>query len=199
MTNDNSPDELRSLWQTQTVAPFHISPDELRLKMKQLDRKLLMRDVIVYVICAGETIWFTYLLLAKHVPPTLRVGFILIILAMGFLALQFWLDRHDRKAHRTMAAASGYPSSVEFVRAELVRLRNFHRGIWFWSRLIALLPGLLVCGIWAIAVTPKSPIGYAVTAATFLISVWAIFLNQKRSLSLQRQITTLDAVRQQPG
>jgi hypothetical protein len=209
MTTHNSPDEVRSLWQSQTVPPFQISPDELRLKMKRLNRKLLFRDSIVYVICAGETVWFTYWILATRIPVTLRVGFILIILAMGFLAGQIWLDQHSRKAHiwldqhsrkahRTTAAASGNTSSVDFFRVELERQRNFHRGIWFWSRLIALFPGLLVCGIWGMAATPKSPFGYGMTAATLILGALAIRLNQKKSVSYQHQINALDALKQVP-
>jgi hypothetical protein len=198
MTNDNSPDELRSLWQNQTVAPFQMSPDELRLKVKQLNGKLLIRDRFVYVVFAGETLWFSYWIFAARVPTALRAGFTLIILGLGFLAAQIWLDRRSRKAHRTLAAASGHDSSVDFFRVELERQRNFHRGIWFWSRFIALFPGLLVGGIWGIILIPKSPFGYAMTAAILILAALAIWLNRRESLSYQNQINVLDALKQAP-
>jgi hypothetical protein len=33
---------------------------------------------------------------------------------------------------------------VPFYRAELARQRDFHRGSWFWSRLVLFAPGPLV-------------------------------------------------------
>ncbi len=198
MANHSPHDQLCSLWQCQTVVPFQMSPEELRQKMKQLNRKLLMRDLIVYVICLGETVWFTYCILTLRAPATLKIGFFLVILAMGFVAGQIWLDRNNRKESRTTAAALGKTGSVDFYRVELVRQRNFHRGVWFWSRMIALLPGLLVCGIWGIVRYPTHPIGYVLTAATLIISAWAVWLNWKASLSYQRQIDALDALKQAP-
>jgi hypothetical protein len=171
MANHNPHDQLCCLWQGQTVAPFQMSPDELRQKMKQLNKQLKMRDSIVYVICLGETVIFTFVILATSAPAAPKIGLLLVILAMGFLA------------------------------GELVRQRNFHRGVWFWSRLMALLPGLLVCDIWLIVRYPKHPmgyLGYVLTASLLLLCPWAVWMNQKKSLCYQRQIDALDALKQAP-
>ena len=198
MANHNPHDQLRSLWQSQTVAPFQMSPDALRQKMMQLNKQLKVRDSIVYVICLGETVVFTYVILAMPAPVTLKIGFFLVILAMGFFVGQIWLDRNNRKESRTTAAALGKTGSIDFYRVELVRQRNFHRGVWFWSRLMALLPGLLVCTIWAIVRYPTHPIGYAMTAALLILRPLAVWLNRKKSLCYQRQIDALDALKQAP-
>jgi len=201
MANHNPHDPLCSLWQGQTVAPFQMSPDELRQKMKQLNKQLKMRDSIVYVICIGEIAIFTFVILAMPAPATLKIGLFLVILAMGFLVGQIWLDRNSRKVSGTTAAALGKAGSVDFYRVELVRQRNFHRGVWFWSRLMALLPGLLVCDIWLIVRYPKHPmgyLGYVLTASLLLLCPWAVWLNWKKSLCYQRQIDALDALKQAP-
>jgi hypothetical protein len=201
MANHNPHDQLCSLWQGQTLAPFQMSPDELRQKMKQLNKQLKMRDSVVYVICLGEIAIFTFVILVTSVPATPKIGLFLLILAMGFLVGQIWLDRNSRKVSGTTAAALGKSGSVDFYRVELVRQRNFHRGVWFWSRLMALLPGLFVCDIWLIVRYPKHPmgyLGYAMTASLLIISPCAVWMNWKKSLCYQRQIDALDALKQAP-
>ena len=106
MANHNPHDQLRSLWQSQTVAPFQMSPDELRQKMMQLNKQLKVRDSIVYVICLGETVVFTYVILAMPAPVTLKIGFFLVILAMGFFVGQIWLRRWEKPAPLTSTGSN---------------------------------------------------------------------------------------------
>jgi len=86
--------------------------------------------------------------------------------------------------------------SVHFLRAELERQREFHRGIQFWSRLFALVPGLLTFGIAAMVIYPwpDSLVGYAVTGVTVVVVPLAIWLNGRKAREYQRQIEALDAI-----
>jgi hypothetical protein len=198
MTTGNGSDSLRALWQKQPDTPFSMNPDEIRKKLQQLQTKLRARSIVLYVICLGETLWFAYCLIFSSVPVILRIGFLLIILAMNFLAGQIWLDERDRRKAMEGANAPGQADCVDFYRTELVRQRDFHRGVWFWSRLIALLPGLLICGVWAAIKLHGTKDGYAgdvILIATPIISARAVWLNYRMSRKYQSRIDAIDAMK----
>lgn len=199
MSSDNSSKELCQAWQTQPHSPFQMSSEALRKSMKKLSRTLLIRDGTVWMIGLFEAGWFTWMLIA--LPEVfIKAAACLIILGMGFMVGQTWLDQRRRRIARIMAEASGGVDSIQFFRSELERQREFHRGLPFWSRLFALLPGLLTFGISAIVFYPwpGNLVGCAVTAVTLLTVPLAIRLNRKRSRMYQCQIDRLDALRRPP-
>jgi hypothetical protein len=117
---------------------------------------------------------------------------------MNFTAVQVWLDDRDRRKAMEGANALGQANCADFYRAELVRQRDFHRGVWFWSRLIALLPGLLICGGWAAIELHGTKDGYAgagILIATPVISVLGVWLNYRMSRKHQRLIDAIDAMK----
>jgi len=198
MTNGNDPDTLHALWQKQPHTSFSMSPDEIQKKLQQHKTKLRRRSIIVYVICLGEILWFAYWLIFSSLPVILRVGFLLIIFAMNFVAGQIWLDDRDRREEMERANALGQANCVDFYRTELVRQRDFHRGVWFWSRLIALLPGLLICGVWYAVKLQGTEDGYAgdgILIATPILSVLAVWLNYRKSRQHQKLIDAIDAMK----
>jgi hypothetical protein len=168
--------------------------------MKRFNRTLLIRDATVWFVCVTEIAWFVacYFLIPQ---PVARVGSVLIALGMAYLLGQIWLDQRRRRASRTAAETSRHINSLDYFRGELVRQRDFHRGAWFWSRMAVLFPGLLVFGIGAIVVFPwpDNLTGYAVTGVTVIICPIAIWLNRSKSKSYQRQIDSLDALKQPHG
>ena len=86
---------------------------------------------------------------------------------------------------------------MDFYRAELVRQRNFHRGVWFWSRLVALLPGLLLISIWStVKGIRDGGGGLVVLIATPVLTILAIWVNYRVSRKHQRQIDVIDAMMQ---
>jgi hypothetical protein len=195
MTNDNSHDDVCNVWQEQPSAPFVMTPAELRVRMKRLGRQLLIRDVTVYGVCLLEIAVFAYMLI---VFPQLmvRVGSLLVILGMAFLIAQIWLDRRGRKLAHADAAGLGTTDSIKFYRGELARQREFHRGIWLWSRLVALFPGLLVFGLAAgVALPyPANFAGHVVVGVAALLCPLAIRLNLTRSRNYQCRINALDRI-----
>lgn len=200
MTCDNHPNELRHLWQSQQQAGFLMSPEELRSKTRRLNREVLIRNGTVWFVCLFEIFWFVWILIA--LPELfIRIGSALVIAGMAYLTGQVWLDWRSRRASRQRAEQSGNINSLDFFRSELERQREFHRGFWFWSRIAALTPGLLVFGIGAVVLYPwpASLPGWAVTGVTVLIVPVAVGLNRKRSRDYQRQIDAVDALREPPG
>ncbi|MGA2218469.1 MAG: hypothetical protein ABSG51_10310 [Terracidiphilus sp.] len=200
MTSDNSSKELCQLWQSQPHSPFQMSPEAMRNCMKMLNRTLLIRDATVWLVGLFEAGWFSWMLFALR-EMFIKVASSLIILGMGYMIVQTWLDQRRRRIARILAGESGNIDSIHFLRSELERQREFHRGLPFWSRLVALLPGLLTFGIAAIVFYPwpGKLVGYGVTAVTLSMVPLAAWLNSKRSRMYQRQIERLDALRQPPA
>jgi hypothetical protein len=198
MNNNDSQTDLGALWQRQPLTPFNISTGEMHRKWKRLNRMRLIRDSLIYAVCFFEVIFFTYSIVARDSPPLLKFAFILIILGMAFLAFQIWVNRYSRKALRTQAEISASTDSANYLRLELIRERDFHRGAWFWTRLIALIPGLLVYVLWVIFTYPNQVFGYAIGIATSSIFVLAFWMNLKKSRQYQCQIDALDSLKQTP-
>jgi len=200
MTSDDSSRSVCDLWQSQPDGEFRISPEALRKKSKRLKRALLMRDGTAWFVGLSEIAWFSYIF-AIAPQPIVKIGSVLIMIGMAYLTGQIWLDQRNRRNSRARAEASGNVNSLDFLRAELERQREFHRGIWFWSRMAALFPALLVFGIGAAVVYPwpDSAVGWAVTAVAVAIAPVAIWLNRKRSRTYQRVIDDLDALSHPPG
>lgn len=83
----------------------------------------------------------------------------------------------------------------------LARQRDFHRGVWFWTRLLALYAGLFFTG-W-------EPLhhwhgnGNAPRAVNLLIvsvlAVFAVWVNYKRSRKIQQRIDALDDLKRADG
>ena len=198
MSSDNSP--LCNLWQSQPQESFQMSVEELRKKRKRLHRGLLIRDSTVWIICLFEIAWFAYVLVV--VPQlVVRIGSVLIMLGMAFLNGQIWLDQRRRRKSQERAEASGNVNSLDFFRSELVRQREFHRGLWFWSRMAMLIPGMLVLSIGAIFVFPwpDNLVGYSVASVTAILIPVASWLNLSQSRNYQRQIDALDALKLPPA
>jgi len=202
MTTDNGSDVLRTLWQKQSCTGFSMEPDVIQKRFSRLQAKLRRRKYITYVICSVESLFFAWWLIFTNPPVVIRIGFLLIILGMFFLTVQVWLDNRDRERVLANSDSAGETSCVEFYRTELLRQRNFHRGMWFWSRLIALLPGLLLIGVWSSIKLHGTKEGGAcliVPIATSVFAVLAIWLNYRLSRKYRRQIDAVDAMKQANG
>jgi len=191
MCSDSAQNELFRLWQNQPPAQLAITPEQIRERMRRLKRKLFWRDVKIGIICAGETAWFAYCIARIHVP-VFQVGMGLIIVGMTYVAGQLLMSNRRRNVSRNAGGELGGARSIDFYRGELQHQRDFHRGFWFWSRLIALFPGLTVCGFWGVVTYPKSALGYILVAGTIVTFAAAIWVNARMARGYQRQIDGLD-------
>lgn len=197
MTVDNGSDNLRALWQKQCDSSFSMDTSEIQRKYSRLQAHLRLRKYSAYVICLGESIFFTWWLIFTSPAVVVRCSFVLIILGLDFVLAQIWLDNRDRqKAFEN--GAVGHIHCVEFYRSELVRQRNFHSGIWFWSRLLALIPGLLLISTWSaikLHGTQEGSQGAFILIVTVLSAVVAILRNYRIARKHQRQIGAIDTMK----
>src|SRR5260370_27167279 len=88
----------------------------------------------------------------------------------------------------------GETDCMSFYRAELERQRDFHRGRWFWSRLLIFLPGPLVFCVGFAQAYPGLALYIWLEFATLLIlAPIAVLLNLGLARKYQRRIDALDA------
>lgn len=145
-----------------------------------------------YLVCLVVIGGFAYYL--AIFPNILeRIGCVLTILGSGFLAVQLYWNYVRRRE-----AASGSSSSavMDRYRAVLEHRRDFHRGAWFWSRIIIFLPGPMLFMYGLRRVNPDP--GFLFEIIAFLVfAILAIPLNLNLSRKFQREIDRLDKLRKQ--
>ena len=197
MSDENLIPNLHSLWQEQPQDSFTMTPEQLHARWKRLNRELRIRNGTVWLVCLTEIGFFAWIFVILT-QPFLRFTSALVILAMAFMTGQVALEQRSRSASRQRAEASGNLSSLDFFRAELERQRDFHRGVWFWSRMAVLMPALLAWGMGAIVLLPwpDNIPGWSVAAVAVLVTPLAIHLNRKRARTYQQQIDGLGALKQ---
>jgi len=194
MTTEFPSGDVRDAWQSQPVEPFRMSPDEIHKKIGQLDKKIRRRNFIGFAICFLEIACFSCF---YFIFPILiqRIGALLTVLGMGYLVYQLYLNQLQRAESTNTAARMGTAALAEFYRAELQRQRDFHCGIWFWSRLIMILPGPLVFIVGLETVYPSLAIYIRAEGAAFLFfAALAIPLNRRLAREYQKQFDELETM-----
>jgi uncharacterized membrane protein YjjP (DUF1212 family) len=187
------PEDLRAAWQNQQAEPFRISPKEIHKMMDRLNRKVRRRNYMAVAICVLEIVCFAYFFF-RFPHPVERIGALLTVLGMGYLIYQVLLNQAQRQDFLVEAGRTSH-ASLEFLRAELERQRDFHRGIWFWSRLVILLPGPLVFLVGLEMARPQLA-GYThrMAATLVLLAGLAIPLNLRMARRYQKQIEALNGL-----
>jgi hypothetical protein len=188
MENEIPPDDLRKVWQNQTVEANQMSLDELRRKAEKFQKRIHNRNfreyaASVFVIAAfGYYIWRF---------PAVRLGSGLIIAATLYVMYQL----HKRGAAKNVPAALGLGTCRDFHRRELELQRDLLKDVWKWY-LLPFAPGLL-----AFVAVPAmhSPPDKWLRAVPFILLCAVFFyavaiLNQRGARKLQRQIDELDAM-----
>ena len=193
MAGDYLPGDLKTLWKELSTNPLHLSPDQLRKEMEKL-RKGLRRRFFIGGGAALSAIaaWTLYFFLFPN--RLQRIGSVLTALGAGYTIVQLKL-----RPARNMPDV-GETGCTEFYRAELERQRDFHRGKWFWSRLLILLPGPLVfCVGFAQAYPEIALLMWLNLVAILILAVIAVPLNLRLARKYQRRIDALDAVLRSSG
>jgi hypothetical protein len=101
------------------------------------------------------------------------------------------------KLQKQGLAASGRQTeaSLAFYRSELQRQRDFHRGLWLWSRLLVFTPGSLIFLIGFGSAYPAVARYIHVEASIFgVLLIAAIPLNLSLARKYQRELDALDSV-----
>lgn len=165
---------------------------EVPQRFERVQNTIRRAHVVGYLACFLVMAGFShYLVIFPNIGE--RVGCVLTILGAGLIAAQL----HSNNARRRRAASHGDGSAaMDRYRVVLEHMRDFHRGPWFWSRMIACLPGPLLF-FYASHRTHPEPLGsFLVGIIGFLVlCIIAIPLNLNRSRKFQRELDRLDDLR----
>jgi len=191
MPEEQLPDNLRNLWQSQNVDHTPMSLEQIREKARDYQRKVRWRNAREYAAIVAISVFFGSTIF--RVPLAwMRVGASLCILGGWYVAYQIYRRARSRTAPTDLAPAN----CMEFYRGELVRQRDFLQGIWRWY-LGPLIPGLAWIVVAAGVANPghvphvwRFLGGYAlaIAIAFFLIAR----MNLNAAGKLQNQIEELD-------
>jgi len=193
MANDSQPDDVVTLWQAQGSDGFRMSTEDIRRKIETMNRVLRRQAFDVYLVCAMMiVIAIGSMFLGLNTLETL--GAILGIIGFSYL---IWQIRQNR--FRGVATGkAGDTASLDHLRTELARQRDFHRGATFWSRMLALAPGPLVFFAGFAQAHPEIalPIRFETITCVFFI-IAAIPLNLWMARRYQRQIDELSRLQEE--
>ena len=191
MPKEQSPDQVRNLWQCQNVEHTPMTLEQIREKARNYQRKIRLRNGVECAAIAATSVFFVWTII--RIPLAgMRVGAALCVLGGWYVAYQL----HRRAWPRIAPADLALTNCMEFHRGELVRQRDYLRGIWRWY-LGPFIPGLawLVAG--AGAANPghlphvwRFLAGYAL--ATALAFYFIARMNLKAAGKLQKRIEELD-------
>ena len=189
MANEIPPDDVKALWQNQQPKEIRMSVDEIRKRAEQ-DRKRVHRRTLLGSAIAGALI--ACFVLALFVLPNVvaRIGSCLSIVACTYMAYQV----HRRRGETLSWQPTGV-AGIHAYRTELERQRDFHRGRWFWSRLLICVPSyLLFLAGFAVAHPELAKVLAAIAAVAVVLAILAVPLQLKESKRYQGRIDELDAL-----
>lgn len=188
MPGDYLPDDLKTLWQELGTGPVQISPEELQREMGKLQKGLRRRSLIglgsAFIVIAAFSAFFFFF------PNRLqRIGSALTVMGTTYVIIQLRMRRAK------VTPAVGDTECAPFYRAELERQRDFHRGRWFWSRLLLFSPGpLIFCIGFAQAHPEISTFIWLELGAFLILSVVAVPLNLRLARKYQKRIDALNVL-----
>jgi hypothetical protein len=85
-------------------------------------------------------------------------------------------------------------ASAVFYRTELERQRDFHRGLWLWSRVVIVIPGIY---LFLIGRAIEHPEGFfhqpRLIAASVVLAALAVVRQLRLARKYQHEIDALDA------
>lgn len=162
-------------------------------RTQALMREIKKRTLFGYLACFIVIVAFGRFIFIFP-SPLERVGSSLTVAATFYLVYQL----HERR-NRKLPSEIHRSACTAFYRTELERQRDFHRGPWFWSRLIVFIPGYILFLIGTAMAHPHLAQSMTRIGACFLgLCVVAVPLNLRRSRKYQRQIDELDSMTKEP-
>jgi hypothetical protein len=164
-------------------------PSDIVWAGQSLMKKIRRRTLGGYAVTLSEAAIFGLFIFI--VPNSMqRVGCCLTVAAMLYCTYQLYARRPG-----DLPLESDSSACTDSFRAELERQRDFHRGIWFWSRLLIMLPGLILFCVGGAMAQPELARGFAAIAACLIVlGIVSVPLNLRLSHKYQRQIDELDAL-----
>ena len=188
---NNLPNNPQQIWQCQPVEGIKMSAEALRQRSEKFERMFRWRNVREYVASLLAAMGFGYFFVTTH-AVLFRIAYVLFIAGLGWVVFQL----HRKGSARSMPAAMGTSTCLQFFRAELERQRDVVKNVWPWY-LAPLVPGFVILTAAYMRALPF-PAGLAsavwldgVVALLFFV-VWK--MNRRAARRLQRVIDELYAV-----
>lgn len=190
---DERTEDMLGLWQNQNTEGFRMTPDELRKRMEQMEKKLRRRSFDGYLVCGFLVAFFMWWMVVSG-DSMQRLGAAMTMAGVGYLAYEIRRNRW----RETPPAEMGDTASADFLRTELARQRDFHRGRTFWVRILVFFPGPMVFFAGFARAHPEVIEMIRFEAITFVLLILAaIPLNWWMSRRYQRQIDGLDRLQRE--
>jgi hypothetical protein len=188
--NDDLHNRAQEIWQCQAVEGLHLSADEIRRRAGKFQSRIHWRNLGEYAGGLVATLLFGSFLLKSH-DILFRTAFGFFIAGLAYVAFQ--LQR--KGSARSMPAAMGSATCLQFYRRELERQRDLVASVWRWY-LGPLVPGFAMYSLaYALAFPhPDKLAGLALLdgmAAALFFLIWR--LNVRAARSLQRLIDDLSS------
>ncbi|SPE43067.1 conserved membrane hypothetical protein [Candidatus Sulfopaludibacter sp. SbA3] len=194
---NETPHDLREVWQSQHVEPKYMSLEEIRNKAAKFEGGVRSRNLRETVVGIGTIVVFLFYL--KWFPtPLERAGSCLTI--AGILWVIYRMN--GRAAAAKVPEATGFETCVSFHRRELEHQRDLLRSIWRWY-LGPLVPGIVLFSVSLIGskVRPDHPGDWWRASPLLLLMVaWfrvTIWLNRRAADRMQKTIDELERTAEQ--
>lgn len=192
MTESHAPmGDPRQAWREQASTGFRMSSQDLAARVGADERRfrrsgMILSSIVVLEIVAMAVIFVFFK------DPLQRAGAALVAAGMLVIALQIAIHARRVAAARTAVQSTSQPSVAFVVRYLRVR-RQFHSGVWLWTRLLALTPGLPVV-VYAIARrdSDASVLAWAIAAAFVLLLAGGYRRQRTTARAYTRQIDALE-------
>ena len=187
---NNHIDDARKIWQDQPLEGMTMSLQQVQERIAKLSRMVRRRNLIGGFACITVLLGFSYFFVAiTH--PVERIGAALTAIGAGYIMYQLVSGKMSK---RNATAESQVQASLFFYRSELQRQRDFHQGVWLWSRILIFAPGPFIFLVGMVQADPAATkyalIDGAVTAASL---IWAIPQNLRLARRFQRELDALDS------
>ena len=180
---------IEQIWQSQPVEGTKMSVEAIRLRATRFERRISRRNVRETIASLLVIVFFGYFF-ATTPAVLLRITWGLFIAGMVWIVIALRV----KGSPKSMPAAMGNSSCLEFFRSELERQRDLLKNVFPWY-LAPLIPGYLALNV-AYGYTfhrPRVWAGLALLDLIFIavfVGVW--WMNQRAARCLQRSIDELD-------
>ncbi|MGA7381585.1 MAG: hypothetical protein WBX03_12100 [Terriglobales bacterium] len=186
-------DDARQLWQDQPLEGMTMSLKQVHERIEKLSRIVRRRNLIGGFACITVLLGFAYFfaVLTDPIERIERIGAALIVLGAGYIMYQLMSGKMRKQI---AVAESQVQASVSFYRSELERQRDFHQGMWLWSRILIFAPGPFIFFFGMAEANPaltKFVLIEGAVAAALLIS--AVPRNLRLARRLQRELDALES------
>jgi len=167
---------------------------EIPSRLDNLQKKMRRSLALGYFACLFVTVGFARFFAISSTSVE-RLGCVLTIFGSAFLAFQLWSNHVRRRDATSVRCAK---STIDRYESVLRQMRDFHRGAWFWSRMILFVPGPILFFLGVHAVHPEISGGFVNGFVLYLfICLLAFPLNLRRSRKFEREIERLQAFRKE--